>query len=298
MSLKNLLASLIVLISFPAWAHLGRENGGGKGVMCNGRLQILEFYEAELMGKKILPAGPDLNSNLIRYGLAIGEALRTNRLKMSPEEIVLFARNEFSRRAFFHDGPLEITDDATLPPMKAGCSIVQIAIWDESNLISIDTKLWNMLDVQNRVALMGHEIIYAIARGLGAQMSDDSRHVIREVFTNPDPERRISKDFLTKAYADCFSGELKPDGEHNHFIVLEEKQSGRKGLGFYFAMIKNGDRSVRTRGFLPNCSLKKLLKGDIPLTKGPRDQCHFEIRLGIRTRGTRWAAMDPRQRSR
>lgn len=267
-SLLTAAAVISTLLLTPLSANAGEGGfvgGGGKGVVCDGKVQVLEIYEAELRGQKLLPAKPDLDGNLEAIGLGLTEMMRTNRYKFGPGQMVEYIHSQFAGRTVYiePEKSLPVTNDATLPPMKAGCRVVQIALWSKDNWIYFDKNLWNQLDPLNQAVIMAHEIVYAIARNKGVTNSDESRELIRIVLTDPNPPGQVTPVLARPKFGACF-GDGGTSSETTHFYVIDEEKDGESGLGFYFLTLKGQGRFLRTYGFLPGAKLSRFLEGKLP----------------------------------
>ncbi|WP_413292834.1 hypothetical protein ACLSU7_15595 [Bdellovibrio sp. HCB185ZH] len=183
------------------------DGGGGQGVLCSaetkdtnlrGKLIVRDVYEAQYNYRRTMvssglgPAGTEsvdestvgfILSALKRY---YGPALR--------DTDIGYAKywTDFAQKISF------VPDQASLYPSKdansplalpKGCTIVQIAYWDESagvvedGTLYVDKTLWVKLDQFNKAALLAHEYFFKKAREAGFTNSDYARYKVGQLLS-------------------------------------------------------------------------------------------------------------------
>jgi len=247
----------------------GGATGGGKGVLCGSNLRILDLYEAEEIFHESLIKKEDLDSTLFQFALPISlyfngqDPLRAEAYR---GEIAKGVHQEFTRRLI--DLPLgqklPLSDDATLPVMLPGCSVVQIALFDDvSDTIQRDLALWNRLDSVNQAALILHEYWYKVARSRSLKTSDDTRRMIGLLMSGQLPEpimRPVSGKKSLSCAVGGYSGAVPQ--ELFDLEIIDEVKNGQSGVGIYFRRLKNELKLGRTSLFLPNLSMEKIRNSD------------------------------------
>lgn len=269
-------ARILAFLTFFATALAmagGMEGGGGMGVQCGDtHLRTLDLYEAEEIHHLQIPNKySDIDTNLAIYGTQIGAytsdyPTNTND-RWVQQEVLKFVKQEVVAR--FKDIPagakLPSSKDATLPPIPSGCSIVQIATYADNGTIYRDRKLWDLLDVNNKSALILHEGIYRKAKLEGAETSDGTRYIVGLAFAEklPDSIFRPIWNSLPKVWC----GTQGPTIENFEFFAIEEKRSGRIGVGIYFSKFRNKEPMERLSAFVPNMELFDFFNPKHPMVR-------------------------------
>jgi hypothetical protein len=248
------------------------SSGGGKGVLCHGSLRTLDLYEAEEIYHLPIPQlFNDLDSNLTEYGTRLKYYLTNEPFDVTDLTIRagVLADMKTEIISLIQDIPtgttLPSTNDATLPVLEAGCSVVQIAVYDDAaNIIKRNLTLWNQLSIADQTALLLHESLYKDAREMNAKTSDDTRRIIGLTLSDQVLDAEL-KPILGKPHLGCFSF----DSAGNHFgagfYVVADFQQGTPGVSLYFQFLNNTFVLGRTSIFLPNVTLDSFRSGPFPV---------------------------------
>jgi hypothetical protein len=208
----------LALLPHAALAGGADGGGGGKGVLCNGKLRILDVYEAEEIHHLHVPQGAlEEKAALEKYWAKL-----INYFQESSSDFPMLwdyapgsnarlpARWQMEqlvdkRMLDLPEGEhLPLSQDATLPKLKPGCKIVQILELDIPHLgpfdndwqgpnvkIKRDLTYWNMLDGENKALLRLHELTYNV-QGIKNKArpnanSDDIRRLLGLVASDKTP---------------------------------------------------------------------------------------------------------------
>lgn len=242
------------------------SGGGGKGVLCDGKLEVLDLWEAEhLYHLRPRPAAPDFMGNLKAFNALTGRYFEDNprdiRLPNYADQLLANERAWVLDR--FEEIPpgstLPVTRDATLPKIPPGCSFVQIAINTQDDKYYRDPRLWKLLSPMGRAALVMHETIYREARDYGARTSDQIRRLIGLIFAHRPPEAIFKPLWSAPQIAHCLAGGpgTWPHGDFE-FRAIDETREGRRGLGIYFETFQTSWPMGRVSAFIPGASLDSL----------------------------------------
>lgn len=267
----------------------GSDGGGGKGVLCGENLRVLDLYEADevrgFTAEKFNSASED---ETFRFYI-----LKTDRhmqaadptgyedavLKPLLPELKKF-RDNFS---FIPRGArLTVSQDATLPKIKAGCEVVQIALLG-LDAAKVDREYWDMLDNRNRAALFVHELAYNYVRKESkARTSDDIREMVGAIFsTNVEPLLKPTWDSPQKL--ECNGGGF--DGmKYSQLHVVQEIRGGLTGLAFYGYELNGVPLTYSTNAFVPGYSFRDLY-GKISFTASMKDESGTEWSLKFENNG-------------
>lgn len=187
------------------------NGGGGVGVRCGRRLEMLDIFEARRAGLRmaVAPVSSDEAAALVAERIAthfwnFETILHDQHVKMLRHEIVepLFegrpihnvVKNTYETvNSVAH---LPLSNDFGKYVIPAGCALEQIAYYsDDVAQVSIVKSAWDELDWLSKSVLVAHELIYMIERreGLHAlgpanarQTSESSRKFVgRLLSTNP-----------------------------------------------------------------------------------------------------------------
>jgi hypothetical protein len=191
--------------------------GGGKGVLCNGKLRLLEVYEAEELHHLHVSQGElDSKAALKKYWPKLNQYFKEDSSDFSllwnygPENSRIPAWEQMDRYVDKRivDIPegehLPLSHDATLPKLRPGCKIVQILEleiphlgpfdndWQGPNVkIKRDLRYWNMLDGENQALLRLHELLYSVQgirnRARPDANSDDIRRIMGLIASGETP---------------------------------------------------------------------------------------------------------------
>ena len=281
------------------------DGGGGKGVLCklpNGSqsLRTLDTYESELRGETpdTIGSGLSVIDTFVEYGtLKIGPMLMSPTSTIEPEperrqSLRNFFATEFEARLNRQTKPLGHTADATLPPIPSECQIVQIAIWQNSGVIDLDTNLWNLLSTREKAVLAMHEVLYFYSRKDGATTSDESRWIIGSAFSSKPLSRRFPEAMTNRtspiAWCHGGGGDAPYDGPTFEVYAQEEVQNSTSGVGLYLQYTRSKNEFgfgayTETRTFVPNLTLDQLVSGQWP----------SNIRFSNRFRKNEWIFQQP-----
>lgn len=169
-----------LLGSSVGFAHGGMHGGGGIGVRCNGKLELLDLFEARQQGFKLIKE-PTSNHKAIELA-----AQKLTEHFWNPETIPFKEAQDMVRDTFItaiykgsgavqtvnEDGSIKeyplvsvaqlpLSNDTGLITLPTGCQLEQIIFFDdqEQNIIVIKSKL-NELSRLDRMALVIHEVAY------------------------------------------------------------------------------------------------------------------------------------------
>ena len=209
----------------------GESSGGGKGVLCDGKLRTLDLYEAEeIHHLHIDRSQPDRDSALNVY---FPKLINYTTFEFTdsedgwevyrdpndgPKDISTYPWDQLKRLVTdrFSDIPegqhLSLTHDATISKLRPNCEIVQILVIDgpgqqerDSNgwdgppkKISRDLNYWKMLNPIDQAALILHEFLYDVQGLRSGSNSNDIRRLIGLVFSDQQLVR--FEDPVFKAY--------------------------------------------------------------------------------------------------
>ncbi len=176
-----------------------RVGNGGNVLVCPGKIQLLDFYEAGKLSATKSKDHKDLLderlSNLARAAPKLADQYR-RRVKSIMDEI------EFKK-----DVALSEVDDSfhAFKPSDPNCKIRQIAIRQDvpvgDKRFVFDKGLWDKLSEHDRAGLILHEIIYEHFAKLGATDSRKARRMNAYIFST-----EIEKSNTGKVWK--FIGEL------------------------------------------------------------------------------------------
>ncbi|QLY24809.1 hypothetical protein [Bdellovibrio sp. KM01] len=253
------------------------DGGGGQGVLCSdemkdttlrGKLMVRDVYEAQYNYRRTMvtqglgPAGTEkVDEATVNFILAAlkryyGPALR--------DTDIGYAKywTDFSQKISF------VPDQASLYPSKdansplalpKGCSIVQIAYWDESagvvedGTLYVDKTLWLKLDQFNKAALLAHEYFFKRAREAGFTNSDYARYKVGQLLSvegmpplfpgwvpSKDPQLAYALPDSPKGYKSC-SGSA---GERGSFIKLYQYKDDKGIQRIVIPSLKSSNYSL------------------------------------------------------
>jgi hypothetical protein len=194
--------------------------GGGKGILCDGKLRTLDLYEAEEIHHLHISRDlPDIQSALDMYypkllnftayeffhngyngtkGVDLYQRSSDDPAYVDWGQLKSVVTDRFMN---IPEGQhLPFTPDATLPQLPPNCKAVQILVldgpgaqlpgfvgWDgPPKQISRDMYYWKMLSPTDQAALMLHEFLYDIQGLRNGANSDDVRLLIGLVFSDQE----------------------------------------------------------------------------------------------------------------
>ena len=257
-----LLAFFISLSSFAG----GISGGGGKGILCNKKLQTLDVYEMELRGEKAHLPYKEFDKNLahflkrtfeyfdrpdskhknfdsddyLKVYFKVYEELNTNLVDMPPAQKLL------------------LTKDATVPKLAKGCKEVQVIVMGKDGKIYRDLKYWNQLDNLNKIALIVHEFVYFKARKAGAVDSDEARKIVGRILSDKELEPIFPIELINKSKLWCGAGGSTPKQKVFDLYMVDEIRNDKTGIAIYFFSLGNNSVLSRTSGFIEGKSFQSL----------------------------------------
>jgi hypothetical protein len=186
--MKSILYIIILLNSFSSFAGV-TNGGGGKAIVCRdpqGKIQsaqLLDIYEATAQyGLTLIPAAGSLQEQLKQIQAKVDSLTDSPRIPF--EGIPHSFNNTFQKFKFLPKGvgiqPIDDSLDVLIPDR---CQVEQLAYFKESNLILVNSDIWEHLDVINQTALVVHENLYQIYRFSGAKDSRDARKATGYLFS-------------------------------------------------------------------------------------------------------------------
>lgn len=186
------LTLVVSTLSQFATAGVG-TSGGGHVVVCSGRsadtlgyVTVLDLYEAQHVHNLTLrPHRENLLEELAVLAGQLQIVLGTVPGLSNPltaEGLLEWWEN----RVQYIPGLRGHTRDmGTVPVLPVGCSLQQIAIFDDRHdIVQVNLDLWNSLNGFNQAALIAHEIIYRERRISDFESSSEtSRFLVGRVFS-------------------------------------------------------------------------------------------------------------------
>ncbi len=242
------------------------NGGGGKGVDCEGQIQILDLYEARLIGRKLSPSSGSLGQNLISVAEKVRDYFSEpgeTKDQISPEQMDTEVEKIFNGKVVFlpKGQSLAPTQDATIPLLPKECHIVQIAVWAVDGHIYIDPTLWNQLDGQNQAALVLHEVIYYSARQSGAINSDEARKLVADFFSPAVLAPKFGAVMNAYHYGWCGAGGGDSRSPIYEFFFADDSQNAAPGVKFYFRTLSDSLMLTQTMGFVANITVQSVFDG-------------------------------------
>lgn len=190
--MKTLILLIAILMSCPIFA--GNEGGNGGDILycktSNGvTTELLDTYDGRIFHGYYYTGLMGQSSDPVeRLGSLFAEIEKISPFKA--RRYRLAAANFFKNVVWVHRD-LEDIPDSLHVSLPVDCELKQIAIQEKINgkvRYTIDARLWNLLNVETRAALILHEIIYTDALASGATNSVSTREassfLISQVFNN------------------------------------------------------------------------------------------------------------------
>jgi hypothetical protein len=207
--MRNLLLGVFVILGVPALAGSGNSVGnGGDVVVCRDQqgkitsVEVFDIVEARVLRNLKLDIEPAGRIYLPTWEGKISVPLeRLERL--SPLRAANYRKQaeEFLDNARFVRG-VDLTDipDSDHSIVPTGCRIEQIVIRKEPNFVDdrlylINEDLWELLDEENKVVLVLHELHYGEALAQNAINSQGARYVNSLLFSGRI-DRLNERDFF------------------------------------------------------------------------------------------------------
>jgi hypothetical protein len=256
---------LTFLISVSSFAG-GISGGGGKGVLCQNKLQALDVYEMELRGEQAHMPYEDFDKNLAHFLKRTFEYMdrpdsKDKNFDLEDYLKVYFGAFEELKKNIVDMPPtqkLPLTKDATVPKLAKGCKEVQIIVMGKDGKIYRDLTYWNQLDDLNKIAFIVHEFMYYKARTAGAVDSDEARKTVGRILSNNELEPIFPKEMTGKSKLWCGAGGATPKQEVFDLYMVEEKRNNKIGIAIYFFSIGNNSVVSRTSGFIEGTTFQSL----------------------------------------
>ncbi|AFY01091.1 hypothetical protein [Bdellovibrio bacteriovorus] len=157
------LAISLTLLSFSAHAY--RESNGGKGVLTDRGVVLLDLYEASVDqpffgGSYSEKTYWDLRVNLPKdFPVQLIARKLADLERFSPELHLLLVLSLNDLRWEFTRNELQMTTDLEKLPDVDPAKLVQLAV-RKKNQIFIHRPLWNIMSTDQQAALVVHEILY------------------------------------------------------------------------------------------------------------------------------------------
>lgn len=158
-----MLAISLTLLSFTAQAY--RESNGGKGVLTDRGVVLLDLYEASVDqpffgGSYSEKAYWDLRLSLPKgFPVQLIAQKLADIERFSPELHLLLLMSLNDLRWEFTRGELEMTDDLEKLPAVDPARLVQLAVRKKKQIF-IHRPLWNIMSLDQQAALVMHEMLY------------------------------------------------------------------------------------------------------------------------------------------
>lgn len=264
--LKFFVLYIALLISQSLYAG-GISGGGGKGVLCQNKLQALDVYEMELRGEKAHMPYEEFNKNLVHFLKRTYEYINRSdgkEEKYSFDDFLKFYFEAFSeiKNKIVDISPnkrLPLTKDATLPKLSNQCKEVQVIIMGNDGKIYRDLSYWNLLDDLNKIAFIVHEFMYFKAKVSGAVDSDEARRVVGEILSNKQLDPIFPTELISKPKVWCGVGGSKPLQEIHEFYLVEEERNKETGIAIYFFSIGNKSVISKTSSYIEKITWKSFI---------------------------------------
>jgi hypothetical protein len=221
-ALSTLLVSTFVGSSSPASGG-GMEGGGGVGVRCGSKLELLDLHEARLRGLKLVSTPDGFQSAIQTTSQKMGEHFYWYTWS-EPQNAVDFYEEMVVRPMFqgrpvvntikcdeiqnceFQTAPVNYVSNLPLSTdigsynIAPGCSLEQVAYYynDNNPRLEVVRSRWNELDLLSKSALVAHESIYYFDRDQNlrkllentkGQTSEWARRFVGELFSTQPPAK-------------------------------------------------------------------------------------------------------------
>ena len=246
------------------------NGGGGKGVLCqkNGQktLETLDLYEAKaLYGLTPIEAGKTETEAIHTFSDLYMDHLQNPDSIPKKENENIFEKkflNEWMKKIkFIEKGrKLKLVNDSLEALIEEGCEMVQVAIYYDESIVLIDKEYWNLMNPTNRIALLGHEIIYQMERKFGATSSVTSRKLIGRLFSKQGIRSRgdgIPHDRSKFVVCNGQTGKLNS----LYFFAYETVRDGEAGVEFVFNYVRGISPLFRKSSFHKGGTLNSMVEG-------------------------------------
>jgi hypothetical protein len=270
------------------------NGGGGAGIRCGERVELLDLYEARVSGRKMI-GNPQSRSEAVDLATLV-----MSRHFWNPDTI---ARDEFRKFLASHlvepilDGgrietgegvyedvrfvdalPIssDLGDHQTLP---RDCELEQIAFYsDESRELKVSQSAWDGMDWLSRSMLVVHELTYVVFRREGMEKlypghpsrlsgSMPVRYFIGDLFAGTLP-----------SYSDGMNGKNPSHVCSGNFEAYMYAFDGSPGgeLNFVFNSIRGSNDLYQLRARFPGITMARLLD----------EKSEFDHRVGFDRTGS------------
>lgn len=250
MELINKIVVSFALLIGTSYAYAGgMEGGGGVGVRCGDKLEMLEVHESRLMGLELV-ATPNSEEEAIEISSKIVGEQSWLPLFQSKEELVEFLKEAVIRPMFTGqpflmsdiDGQatkgsieyvtdLPFSNDVGNYRIKSGCKLEQIAYFsDDDKSLKIVKSSWDKLDWLSRMVLVGHEAIYSGDRDMKnlrdlkleqkPKTSEWTRHFISKLFSLQGLPA-YSEGLPESNYKGCTGNQNGNEDTYTHFYIYK-----------------------------------------------------------------------------
>ena len=250
------------------------NGGGGKGALCmkkgEKQLSVLDLYEGsflyDLSYEKHKPKNEQEMLELVKRlsfkHLDMGlddEGTKENHEDFSKRLDELYKGIRYTKKA----QRLKDSKDSFEPVIDTSCEVVQIALYYDESVLIVDQEYWDMLDWQNRAALLLHEMMYFMARQGGETNSMQTRKLVGHMMSDKGLPGILGgayekpESVLCRAYQ-VDSTELL--GTDTEFVVHKVEVDGEKKTEIRFTFINDnvmllplvGYTHLEPRDFLPH----------------------------------------------
>ncbi|WP_413580966.1 hypothetical protein [Bdellovibrio sp. HCB288] len=251
------------------------NGGGGKGVRCGNRVQLMDLYEGQLVGYPMPATTGNFDADLKMYLPKVVRQMAAPGSNVDdPSSIDSQIKAVYGMLGKVIDLPrgekLQFTNDATLPALPHGCQFVQVAVnvVEEVNgkyeiKVYRDRELWDMMAPVDQVGLVYHEWIYWMTRVVGdAPKSDDTRYMIAKLFSGLETFESFTPIWNKSQIVQCFFFKSGARYQMQSFYAASEIENGVEGTGVYFHILDGQYLISRTRTFIPGITPDSLLKSD------------------------------------
>ena len=196
--MKKIIFILLFLSSHFSYALIDRKGNGGDAVVCRtpqGKVltaELLDIFESRILYglNTQSPRGTDATEVAVNY--------LNNLKRFSPElaDYLIPQVQAFMSETRFVPIALVDIDDSNGILLPKDCYVEQLAIQKEPNFskdkrFTINSEIWNALDLTNKAGLILHEVLYRLAIARGQENSLTTRYfnafLLSESFLTSEP---------------------------------------------------------------------------------------------------------------
>jgi hypothetical protein len=163
------------------------------------------------------------------------------------------------------NGVTEINDSSSVARIPKSCLLVQVAFYDDTtDAINFDTRLFELMNPRNRMALKIHEDLYKMWRTLAKNNEYALDHLFNSIALGPTDEDKKMYEYLKNRYATV----------HTSNIIRPLSYSLSRESGIFFEAVKlYGRNVVQIEAEEPNriagkIKVKNKLNNDVIAVKG------------------------------